>query len=235
MRIISKFTDYYDCIMRTGMDKTIVYNRKEETFSIKNSSLEDLSLSTQTYNKFEEHKFLIGFCGKIYPVVCIAWTESCFPYLIGNTQFSIRGISKYFYSQQDYLDFFNSSSKEFQKKLQDNVGNIGRLWLRWESIYDHDWSSLCKYFVEYKTPIFIIKRNDAPDKHCEEITINFSLGNFEFYKIKDTYSAFQDISMYISGVLGVGQPELIQIGNKEMIQKKGFDKWSFRKMSEKVK
>jgi hypothetical protein len=56
------------------------------------------------------------------------------------------------------------------------------------------------------------------------------LSEWEFYKIKDVYTAFQDISMYISGVLGTQSPELIKIDNNTKIHKHGFDvKKSFRK------
>jgi hypothetical protein len=216
--------------MKIGMDKTIVYNRKEEVFLFEEFQKRNLFFSEKTYGDFTERRFVIGFCGKIYPVICISWEEGCEPYIPKGCSYEVttRHIGKYFYSQEDYLNF-----KKLFKELPDRIGTISRDICRYESIYDFDWSFLLKYFSEYKTPIFVIKKNYT--EHRDEIIINCALYNFNFMKVKDTFSAFQDIQMYISGVLGVGQPELIQIGNKEMIQKKGFDKFSFRKRPEKVK
>lgn len=231
MKIVSKFSDYYDCIMKIGMDKTIVYNRKEETFPLSGEDMKDLNFSKYTHgNKFEENMFIVGFCGEIYPVASISWEEKCDPYIIKNfTEIYSRTISKYFYSQEDYFNFKNTS-KIFKKILPYRIGNIGNRFFNLKNIFEYNWSYLKKYFDKYKTPIFVIRYNDLDRK--EEIVINSELRKYEFFKIKDTYTAFQDIQMYISGVLGVGQPELVQIGNKEMIQKKGFNKWSFRKMPE---
>jgi hypothetical protein len=211
-----------------GMDKTIVYNRKEEVFPFvenKSNKWESyLDFSKQINGGMEQNKFIIGFCGKIYSVVEFSWIDTRKPYIP-------ERIVKYFYSQEEYL-YFKSISITLQKKLPDKIGNISRSLFKDISIYDK--SKLYKYFDQYKTPIFIIRKADR-GYDDDVIEINCQLKPFEFYRIYDPYSAFQEIQMYISGVLGIGQPQLIQIGNKEMIQKKGFDKWSFRKMPEKTK
>ena len=48
-------------------------------------------------------------------------------------------------------------------------------------------------------------------------------------RIKNSYSAFQDIYMYISGVLGNTEKNMVQISDKDMLYKRGFNKWSFKK------
>ena len=57
----------------------------------------------------------------------------------------------------------------------------------------------------------------------------------EFYKVIDAFTAFQEISMFIGGVLGIGEKEIVEIEDKYKIGQHGFDKWSFRKEPSKKK
>jgi hypothetical protein len=56
---------------------------------------------------------------------------------------------------------------------------------------------------------------------------------FEFQRIVDPYTAFQELSMYIGGILGNLNPKVPDVSNEDLIVAKGFDKWSFRKESTK--
>ena len=51
----------------------------------------------------------------------------------------------------------------------------------------------------------------------------------------DTFTAFQEIQMYISGVLGTGEKEIIEVEDKYKIPQHGFNKWSFRREPTKKK
>jgi hypothetical protein len=92
---------------------------------------------------------------------------------------------------------------------------------------------LLKLFVEKNTPVFIYgdyldgKYRNGKQK---ELIINPRLKDWGFQSIKDPVTAFQDIFMYISGVLGIPDPAMIKISDKELAKKKGHDgKFSFRK------
>src|SRR5438045_3836385 len=74
MLIDSHFHDYYDVGARYGVDKTVVYKR--------NSFFENSSLAPQSFSLYQRDAngyyvsgsintfpFLIGFCGKVYPVI----------------------------------------------------------------------------------------------------------------------------------------------------------------------
>lgn len=70
--------------------------------------------------------------------------------------------------------------------------------------------------------------NSASKEHC--------LSRYGFYKALDPYSAMQELSMFIGGVLGNVEPNTVQITDeKTLVAKHGFDKWSFRKKSAKSK
>lgn len=71
-------------------------------------------------------------------------------------------------------------------------------------------------------PVFLIDKSG--------VTKNPKLGDFEFYKIKSPFEAYQELDMYISGVLGGKSPKLEEISDESMKLKKGFDhKYSFKK------
>lgn len=54
------------------------------------------------------------------------------------------------------------------------------------------------------------------------------LGTIEFYKVFDSYQAFQELSMWV-GNMPTPDHKMYQLSDKELITKHGFDKWSFRK------
>ena len=84
---------------------------------------------------------------------------------------------------------------------------------------------------KFNTPIFMyhVKENK------KKIIINPNLKEFKFYKVIDSFQAFQEIQMFIGGVLGSNENEMIEIADKYKIKKHGFDKWSFRKEPQKKK
>lgn len=57
------------------------------------------------------------------------------------------------------------------------------------------------------------------------------LKDMEFYRVADPFTAFQELSMYISGVMGGRSPGVVDIGNDDRIAKHGFNEWSFRRES----
>lgn len=62
---------------------------------------------------------------------------------------------------------------------------------------------------------------------------SFNLKDVQFYKAVDAYTAFQEIEMWIGGVLPrPGNPMVVITDDKVKAAKHGFDQWSFRKMKE---
>ena len=69
MRIISKFRDYYDIGQGVGFDDTIMYLRKTK---ILNGEEE---LAKERFKHLRSGELLLGFCGKIYPLVILRKLE----------------------------------------------------------------------------------------------------------------------------------------------------------------
>jgi hypothetical protein len=55
------------------------------------------------------------------------------------------------------------------------------------------------------------------------------LKDVEFFRVFDPHTTYQEIFMYISGVLGGNMKEIPEMSDDDMRDSKGFDKWSFRK------
>lgn len=222
MRILSKYKDYYDGVAGTmGIDKTIIYDRtviefenkqeypqqfkKDKTFNHKKSnrfhSLDLYCVDSKYYD--DGSPFIIGFCGKLY----VGWK---------------------FY-KGDKCDFTYD-----ENIIKENVKNK-----KWSSNLSDDLNYIKNYdsidlFREYNTPIFILDNNNQDyvyRKYCgnSKFTINGNLKEYLFYKVFDSFLAFQEIQMFISGVLGVGENTMVEIEDKYKIKKHGFDEWSFRK------
>jgi hypothetical protein len=101
-----------------------------------------------------------------------------------------------------------------------------------------DFLSSCDYknnyftdkFLEYRAPVYQIDLACRPGQGGRrKIASNPCLNDLEFYRVADPSQAYQEISMYISGVLGQPDPKIVYLTDKEKIQKKGFNKWSFRR------
>jgi hypothetical protein len=206
MRIFSKFHDYYDIALRYGIDSTILYKREEE-------EIEHITDTINLLMKFVGNGYfgrdrknymyqsIIGFCGKWYLVV---ETEE-----------------HSFYSYEDLKDIklenkiyvpWNSESKFNKKNLFNEISKINDV----------------ESFIINKTPIITIVENFDRGKFHKVVYKNSCLKDFNFQKIKDPYTAFQEISMFISGVLGQEDKETIQISDEDMRDKKGFDSKSFK-------
>ena len=87
-------------------------------------------------------------------------------------------------------------------------------------------------FRELNTPVFIYDSERRKPRTSDALTIDPILKDYEFYKVVDAFQAFQEISMFIGGVLGRGEKEIIVVEDKYKIAQHGFDKWSFRKEPE---
>ena len=63
--------------------------------------------------------------------------------------------------------------------------------------------------------------------------LNPHYNDYEFYKVFDSFTAFQEIQMFMGGVLGSGEKEIVEVADKYKIGQHGFDKWSFRREPDK--
>lgn len=221
MLIVSKFKDYYDSVAYSkGIDKTIVYKR--ETLYVKTHYSEINTPREVDISKNKKLRyFVVGFCGKLYG---------------GGIYNEIKNGAinkiKIIYDVDNIKTFLKDNSKDI-KDLKYYLSRV-------DNLIDEKYE---KYFREYNTSSFVIfggsdiwmlTKDKIKDPANEQhLSINHNLKEVEFYKVMDPYAAFQEIEMYISGVLGNSEKEIINISDKDKIMGHGFDyKHSFRKEKE---
>ena len=95
-----------------------------------------------------------------------------------------------------------------------------------------------KWFREFHTPIFawgsygidIYARWHGTLDKKNSFIVNPILRDYQFARVIDPYTAFQEIQMYVSGVLGVNKDGTeFPSTEKEKVAQHGMDKWSFRR------
>jgi len=245
MLILTRKKDYYDGVVGTmGIDKTLVYTReplevdekdypkffKRGRYSWRGTkdtpfiSLAHHDIKTEFKKKYGYYgHFVVGFCGKFY----IGWKlyhEVDDPNIIAGKKL----ITEITY------DF------ELIKKIIKPRGYWGNITDDVENIKNLD---ALKYFRDFKAPVFVYDgdferkelytRMRNINRNVEKLIVNPLLKDYEFYKVFDSFQAFQEISMFMGGVLGRGEKEIIEVEDKYKITQHGFDKWSFRKEPQK--
>lgn len=243
MLIISKRKDYYDGVVGTvGIDKTIVYNRECEEFN-ESQIPEVLFRKKGFYNNFSKREtpfhyignfslektskyagysyFIVGFCGKLY----IGW--KFYREERVHNEVNPRLITDITYD----VNFAKSQIKNetYKAKLDDC--------LNYHSTYN-----ALQMFRDLNVPIFVFdadynrtgitRRYSFGGSSNVKFFVNHNLNDYQFYKVFDSFKAFQELQMFMGGVLGTGEKEIIVVADKYKIAQHGFDKFSFRKDKE---
>lgn len=209
MRIISKYQDYYDSVMNTGMDREVIYVREQVETQIDKIDLD--FLDSYSSSNHSVNMILLGYCGAFYKI-----------YVVTTELHKIRYV---FHNYEDFKSFMLTNGFGSGYDFSEN-----RWWPnRFQKFRDYNPKPLEKIFHEQQTPLFIVKILREYRKPTKYLAIlGPCLKDLEFYKIKDAYTAYQDIFQYVSGVLNRPDAKMVNISDKDKIHKHGFDKWSFR-------
>ena len=201
MRIISKFHDYYDTVNRYTRDNSIVFNRLQ--YELKMQENFPLKRSNTNYNIKENE---------------IPYIRNLSPHIFGNILLFAGKIYPYIeYDKKYYWDFDSFyDDLEILKNPTKTVGSIHKLFSFKGSTILEEWS------IQNKITIALM------NYWHKEININPKLSQLNFEKQFDPYSAYQEIEMWIGGVL-TNNETIPEISDKDKINQHGFDKWSFRK------
>jgi len=236
MRIFSKHQDYYDSVRAYGADPNVIYKRFESTVDkndhlaiLTNSrALDVINKMPSSYaNDIEKHprlfySNLIFFCGNIYPCFVFKYlikgqehSESCY------TLSQVKKLIRQRGSKEQKDSWFNKKHKSiyykpFSKMVIQFFDYIEEFQNNQRFINLHH---------EFGTPVFSVEIR----KYEWQVILNPILKKYKFYKAFDTFRAYQEISMFISGVLGGQSPPIVEISDRCRKEMHGFDKWSFRK------
>jgi hypothetical protein len=225
MLIASKFHDYYDSIRAYGVDRSVVYIRSESRTVLDETltPYQENFFITRNRERFvyEVQKHIIGFCGNLYPVVEFRRVITDGP-----------NKSKFFYDIESLREFMDSLRIRIQRGYSywgDNYQIKDEASL--EKFFSATkFQTLKQEFRRHNTPVFIVGRLDKDKPHDDILVCNPILRHLQFQKVKDPFTAFQDIFSYISGVLGVGERPMVKVSDKTKAAKAGHDgKYSFRR------
>ena len=247
MRLVSKFHDYYDGAIRTSVsDRSFVFVRKYEELGA-----DRVQMIRFGYNKGKIDRMfeggLIGFCGAIYPFVCVTDHKG----RIGDLDY--EATHEYFYDLDELLEIYpmDEDDSKYSKYHWFGKKKLGRLkeWFHdgtvtvWHGNHYSacNDSALKKIFTDHRIAYFGILPYGAKEAayHRGAISVNQELvqiypilKDVQFYRKFNPYTAFQTIEMYLTNELVKPDEINIVIPDKLKAQSKGFDKWSFRKMKE---
>lgn len=242
MRIIGKTRDYYDSVRAFGIDPNCVYIRKREEYDIENINFDFNKLfytkeigpnKCFPYNTFIDrynndffHKlYIIGFCGRLYPCFKLTYEYS--------HNYKSKIYTSYVYNISDIKNFLITHKLKRNIEIFENKG-------RWSEFTEDNINNIFNYLKEKEKEcdeLFHLERipTFVLDVNNKNLVWNEILADYQFYRVVDTFTAFQELAGYISGVLGGQSPKMVDISNDDMIHKKGFDNMSFKKAPGKKK
>lgn len=235
MKIISKYKDYYDSASAYGIDETQILIRKTkiiDAIDIPNSILSIVNTNTKNFSfddiSFSVSPFVVGFCGKLYP---------CIKFVLKKQKIEEPDDITFCYSVKDVISFIekkkiNINQEKWEEKVFSDRNSIYYFnELSFVKIFEKKFNEkeVMDIFYKLKVPYFVYFQNEGyrEEKKIEVFQI---LKNYNFAKIFDAFSCYQEVQSFYFGVLGVSHNEMIEIEDKYKIESKGFDKkYGFRK------
>lgn len=213
--------DYYDCALRLGIDPTITLLRGNSgsiEVSRAGGSLLRRRLvlrpqSTHLTNAVGIGNIAVVFCGKVYRGMLGVHGEA--------RAEGIWAADK----ARAFVQKDKKRSVEVETHWRDTKMTLEEYFAPFESP-----DVLRNYMIANKISILV---EEEPGRRDEEryFQVNpHSLKLIGFAKALDPYTAFQELSMWIGGVLGGTSPEIVKItDDKTLIEGHGFDnRFSFR-------
>lgn len=248
MRIISNFHDYYDPVQAQGQDQECVWVREPYTYRF----LGDVP-SLKYYNSKSASPYIIGFCGKIYPMLIVHSndiSQKAYCYSLEEVDEFIEDI----YKPKQIAHYRNEGKLKYKNSINLKRYSIKKYFQECEEIQ-------IKYesiFIDNNCPVFIIEPSGTHNKwneivfhgikdrenavipnmtqikkHSFKWRSIITLEDLKFYQQVDVYQSFQEIYMYLSGVLGHSNPHVPDMDDKTKRDIHGFDNMSFKKESTK--
>ena len=228
MRIISQFKDYYDGVTKQGLDGRITFRRISEGLDARGQSGADESLKAVTSmlpvaggihgpagDDFSLTPFMVGFCGKLYAGLAVEHRQG---------EETDRACV---YSAGQYAAFCERLT---EKRTAAPTGNLNRF------VKSTDLGAFLKKYQadtsvssELHAGRIVVALYLATRRRTPRIIINPRLEDLEFFRVFDASQAFQEIEMYLGGILAPEEAPTVAIADKDRIQQHGFDRWSFRR------
>lgn len=244
MRIISKVRDFYDCGQAYGQDPELIYLRRPDEYVLLAGDpwIDRLETLRETmpvaWQNPTINRFIIGFCGKAYPGYRFTWSGQDGPHF--------RRMERILYYPDDFKDVFRF--KPVQKAFPNFFKKTKRqpvLWVQRQMrntnfealVHTHEANfgtdEFYDLFIEMNSPIWIWDPSDGDRFRRARrkggfLKINDKLQPYDFVRVLDPYTAYQELSMFVGNDLQRAEPIMASVSDASMLKKKGFHEYSFK-------
>jgi hypothetical protein len=226
MRIISPFRDYYDSAQGFGADQTRLFLRKPENLAANKLGIpKELQAVCHEVHVWSTATWTaaiipIVFCGKLYHALRLRYSTynrtTCFMSETSAVFYTLESAHSWAEAQgnPDLLAFVNRRIKNGELPLASQGTPLNLNWL-----------------VENLAPILTCDSQN----YESFLTKNACLRDLQFYKMFDAVQAYQELDMYLSGILAAENKPMVEISDKIRALQRGFDCYSFRQPPSKRK
>lgn len=240
MKIISKFSDYYDSAQVYGIDPLLTWVRNTDSVLLDKNNPEFKELHKDFHDSWmfytyiwrtllpchpvDVKLYIVGYCGKSFILLTVPKDKR----IVGRHTRNIPVVDNIFtlYDIEDLkkLVFTSNATKSKLKAKKNTFKSIQEFYNKY-----HNSDRLAYVFERYKCPLFVICREGVSTKY--RLTTNPKLKELYFTKNPlintNAPNVYQDISSYMSGVLGLNDKDIIEIDDKHRLTSKGLGKDSF--------
>lgn len=187
---------------------------------------------------------IIGFCGKLYPAIQFydEWLThpNQFTDVLEKLRTDVlsfdghyeRSISLVEY--QDYKKQFESPSITEKVYFRRSIHKFTREWFE-NFVAKHKAGKKVPldFFFELNAPVFVWMPKDYKRQQQQKIIVNPQLKSYRFQSLVDPFSAWQELSMFVGGVLKRPETKMVAVSDEIRRDKMGFDERSFKNMQRK--
>ncbi len=189
--------------------------------------------------------FKIVFCGKIYPGVRIMQRQP------------VKGVDQEYAVITPFVTKVNhfytlDSVDDYMRSMKQDKFFITAKDLPWwrnetprygiEKFFNNDIVNNIDVLVEQKVPVLAWDLQPAYMENFTSVrnaphvlTKNVRLRDYEFYKVFDSCTAYQELDMFISGMIAPENKPVVVVEDKYKVVQHGFDCHSFKKDATKRK
>lgn len=230
VRIISSFHDYYDISLSYGIDPKCIYKREMEKFSFNSSAYPGwfkICANSENFIKCIFRSYYINsvFDGELSPYSFL---------FCGKFYFAFLFKSNFYYSSDSILNAIsNERSSELRKILDKSPRRYYPFYYkspreiiikRYELASKIDSNMITESLRIAGVPIIYIYKENRGIYGAK----NPVLRNYQFSKAVDPFTAFQEISMFLTNIIGIEENPTVEVSDKSKLEGHGFDKGSFR-------
>ena len=235
MKIISPFKDFYDRALAYGHDDSVVLVRKpEELYNSHDPVLRNVKTFDALFEDFSMNSIrgsdectidfsyiVVLFCGKTYRGIRVTrkphWTKvQDTKSIVVYDGDALQNVVANFGGD---IDVDHQKRGRFWWGRQFFYNNSLRTWLSRQGTDEHQ-----QFAIERKFTTLVVDGGSPTT-----VVNNARLADYEFFRAIDPVTAYQEIDMFVSGVLASTGNQMVVTEDRYKIQAAGFDSRSFRK------